>query len=139
MRLESALNENKLWGLCFPHLYEQSIREGSYIIHCEETLLKAITENGGGKTMLERAFSRLDMSMACLWPQVSYLFSTDLFQHRLAAATDLLRAAQFGDSEQELLVALGAEIAAALDALEYLLAGEQAESSLRAAEDPANV
>ena len=65
------------------------------------------------------------------------MFNTDLFTHRLTAATELLRAAQFGEGEQP--EALGAEIAAALDALEYLLAAERPEGSLQAAEDPGNV
>lgn len=140
MRLESSVSsENKLWELCFPHLYEQSVREGSYILLNEEILLKRMTENGGGRTVLERAFSRLDMALACLWPQVSYLFSTDLFTHRLAAATELLHAARFGEGDPAKLEALGTEIAAALDALEYLLAEERPENSVQAAEAPEHV
>jgi hypothetical protein len=136
---ERSPSENKLWELCAPQLYEQSAREGSYIMPSEEKLLQRIRENGGGSTILERAYSRLDMALACLWPQVKYLFNADFFPHRLAAATELLRAAQFGEGEKAQLEALGMELAAALDALEYLLSAGQPESFIQAAEDPEHV
>lgn len=136
---EVSASENKLWELCFPHLYEQSLREGSYIMLSEETLLQRIKEDGGGCTILVRAYSRVDMALACLWPQVKYLFNADFFPHRLAAATELMRAAQFGEGEKARLEALGMELAAALDALEYLLSAEQTESFVQAAEDSEHV
>lgn len=116
------LDENKLWQICFPNLYARVGQESSYIITGQEELIKQLQANGGGATALERAFSRLDLAIACLWPYVEALFCADFFPHRLAAATDLLRAVDFGEVDDPRTGALARELAAALDDLENLLA-----------------
>lgn len=67
---------------------------------------------------------------------VQDLFIVDFFPHRLAAATDLLRAADFGEGDDVRVNKLARELAAALDAVELVMAEEQEkEQSLRAAEE----
>lgn len=115
-------DKNKLWQICFPHLYDRVGRESPYIIPAEAELIKQLNANGGGATDLERAFCRLDLTIACLWPYVEILFGGDVFPHRLAAATDLLRAVDLGEGEDTRRSALARELAASLDDLETLLA-----------------
>ena len=58
------------------------------------------------------------------------------FPHRLAAATDLLRAADFGEGDDLRINKLARELAAALDAVERVMAEErEREHYLEAAED----
>ena len=123
--LDPRIDENMLWQAAFPRFYERATHDGVFIM-----------PHGDGATAEERAISRLDMTMVCLWPYVQDLFIVDFFPHRLAAATDLLRAADFGEGDDVRVNKLARELAAALDAVELVMAEEQEkEQSLRAAEE----
>ena len=130
------IDENRLWQMAFPCFYQRASQEGVYIMPQLDELLLTLRENGGGATAEERALSRLDMALVCLWPYLEDLFVVDFFPHRLAAATDLLRAADFGEGDDQRLNQLARELAAALDAVERVLAAQgEEEQSLQAAED----
>ena len=120
--MDLNLDENQLWQICFPNLYRQSGKEGSYIIPDLDEQIKKLKDNGGGYTALERAFSRLELAVSSIWPYVESLFCLDFFPHRLVAATDLLRAVDFGEVEDMRMAALARELAMALDDVENLLA-----------------
>lgn len=132
--LHPNIDENKLWQICFPYIHSYVAQEGSYIMVSPEQVLSTM-EGDDVSTPVKRALFRLNMAMACLWPYVENLFSIDFFPHRLAAATDLLRAAEFGEGGDKLLVALPGELAEALDELEKQLGSDESERIYRAAED----
>lgn len=134
--IDPRIDENKLWEKAFPYFYRQSVREGIYIIPRENEFIAHLEQYGDGDTPAERAISRLDMAILCLWPHLQELFVVDFFPHRLAAATDLLRAAEFGESGDQRVNLIAGQLAQALDDVERLLAGEaERESYLKAAED----
>ena len=134
--LDPRIDENRLWQAAFPCFYERATRDGVYIIPQEDDFLAFLQEHGSGATAEDRAISRLDMAMVCLWPYLQELFLVDFFPHRLAAATDLLRAADFGEGDDLRINKLARELAAALDAVERVMAEEgEREHYLEAAED----
>ena len=77
----------------------------------------------------------MDLARACLWPHVKELFDVDFFPHRLAAATDLLRAVDFGENADEKVVALAAELTSALDISEQVASGNMKETYYKSAEE----
>ena len=127
------IDENKLWEYCFPYAYKQSCSQGVYVVSNTENLLEQVVHAEDNDE--EQAVLRLDMAIACIWPHVEELFCVDFFPHRLAAATDLLRAVDFGEGKDKQLNALGEELASALDNLEVVLAKDESESYLKAAEE----
>ena len=134
--LDPRIDENMLWQAAFPRFYEHATHDGVFIMPQLDDFFAFLQQHGGGATAEERAISRLDMTMVCLWPYVQDLFIVDFFPHRLAAATDLLRAADFGEGDDVRVNKLARELAAALDAVELVMAEEQEkEQSLRAAEE----
>lgn len=122
-----GLTKDAMWQGSFPHLYALCRKQSSYTIPNRERLTRSL--QSGLMLVGERsnAVLRLDMAIACLWPQISYLFVSDTFPHRLAAATDILRAVSFGEGQAEQVRELANELVAALDALERLLAAQHAE------------
>jgi hypothetical protein len=131
--LKANIDENVLWQYCFPCFYGQCCRQGAYIIKSTEELINRLGEVEDNAEA--QALARLDMAMACLWPYVKDLFCVDFFPHQLAAATDLLRAIQFGEQENAAISALGAELSEALDNVENILSHRVGESHLKAAEE----
>lgn len=121
-QLDVNQDKNKHWQSCYPNLYNRVSRESPYIIPAEAELIRQLNANGGGATDLERAFCRLDLTIACLWPHVEILFGGDVFPHRLAAATDFLEAVDLSEGEDTRRSALAQELVASLDHLETLLA-----------------
>ena len=134
--LDPRIDENKLWQMTFPCFYQHAAKEGVYVMPQLNDLLLQLQLDGGGCSAEERAFNRLDLAMACLWPLVKDLFCVDFFPHRLAAATDMLRAADFGEGNNSQVNALAHELAEALNAVETLLSADSDdEQALMAAED----
>lgn len=127
------MDENKLWEYCLPNTYKQCSSQGVYIVSTQDVLLERVMQAEVSDE--EQASLRLDMAIACLWPHVEGLFCVDFFPHRLAAATDLLRAIDFGEGKNKQLNDLAAELAAALDNLEVVLSKDEGENHLQAAED----
>ena len=135
--LQPNIDENKLWRMCFPYCFAEAQREGVYVVISPEAAERKLKDSGGGRSPLERAVSRLDMAIAYLWPHVSDLFLVDFFPHRLAAATDILRAVDFGEGQEPTVGLLAKELAESLDALEQTLAAYHAWEGVQAAEpDP---
>ena len=121
--LDPRIDENMLWQAAFPRFYEHATHDGVFIMPQLDDFLAFLQQHGDGATAEERAISRLDMTMVCLWPYVQDLFIVDFFPHRLAAATDLLRAADFGEGDDVRVNKLARELAAALDAVELVAGG----------------
>ena len=131
----SSIDENKLWKICFPNLYRMVQDEGTYIIRSEEELDTCLRLVGPGRSRVDRAISRLDVAITYMWPYVSDLFIVDFFPHRLAAATEIWRAADFGRGKELRVAALAKELSLALDSLERILAEENGtEEGLHVAE-----
>jgi len=130
-KLEEFLdkNENKLWQTAFPNCWMLGQQEGVYEAPDLRELLSAL-QNGMTLTGEEnRALIRLDLAIACLWQHVHEEFPINLFPHRLAAATDLLRAVNFGEGQSEEITKIAAELMQALDQLEQVLAPMFAEKA----------
>ncbi len=135
-QFNSNIDENQLWQQAFPYFFPYACAEGVYIIPVTSQLMQQIMYSGGGSTKTERAISRLDLAISSLWQKIDYLFSVDFFPHRLAAATDLLRAADFGEGPDTQINALAIEVAQAVDNVERVLemSSFHSEAVLRAAE-----
>ena len=99
-QLPDNVDENKLWKVCFPHFLPRSQARGVYVIASEEVTRGRYRDLPLDRLPLERAVLRLELACCALWPAVSDLFLCDFFPHLLAAATDILRAVDFGDEAQ---------------------------------------
>jgi|GEM_PF-5493857 len=137
--MERNITEDAIWQASFPQLYALGQRQGAYAIPDKEMMVRAL--QSGFMLIGERnnAILRLDMAIACLWPRVRHLFKADLFPHRLAAATDMLRVLNFGEDRTGEVQKLVSVLSQALDDLERLLqrlneAGRAEEAALPAAE-----
>lgn len=137
--LKPNIDEDKLWAQSFPNYYPSAITEGVFIMPETPILMQQLIFGAAGVTQEERAIMRLDLAMSSLWPEVKELFFVDFFPHRLAAATDLLRAADFGEGPDSKRNALAKELVAALDHVEqvYAQTASNQEKVLKAAEDTA--
>lgn len=133
--LNPSVDENRLWQICFPYTFAACNNEGVYIVCSPEEMLKRIELMNNIRTAVDKATARLDMAICYLWPYVADLFVVDFFPHRLAAATDLLRAVDFGEGKDLTVAALARELAGALDNLEKTYAAESNEAGLAAAEE----
>ena len=91
------IDEVSLWHTCFPNFTPVSEALGVYTMRSEKDMLKRIGYIRGMDEKL-KALLTLEMSCAVLWPYVEDLFCCDFFPHILAAATDILRATDFGES-----------------------------------------
>lgn len=133
MREIGDLDEKKLWTMCFPYCAQYFALEGVYNLPSQDELLRVAQL--GGRALDERdvAVLRVELACAALWPLAKDEFSSDLFPHLLACATDILRAMDFGDQAEPDIAALVDELAAALDELEDFLHREQVESLPQAA------
>ena len=123
--LPPAADENLLWRISFPYMYDHCSSSGIYIITAPEEMMQNIV-SAAVTDPVQIAMNRLDMAMGYLWPYVSHLFLVDFFPHRLAAATDILRAVDFGQSDEikEVhVMALIGELVDALNNAEAVLAG----------------
>jgi len=138
--MDRNLTEDAIWQASFPHLYALGQRQGSYTIPDKELMIKALQSGFMLIGEKNNAILRLDMVIACLWPQVCHLFAGDVFPHRLAAATDILRMLNFGEGKPEEVQKLVSELSHALDGLEQLLqrqdAADRAEEAVRMAAEP---
>jgi len=119
--LKPGMDEDQVWKLCFPNIYRKCRYEGVYVIKSEEELALAAKEHSASRTDVDRCLSRLDAAITYLWPAVSDLFAVDFFPHRLAAATDLLRAVDFGEEQSPRVQLLAKELSDAVTALEKTL------------------
>lgn len=124
--------EDAIWLASFPQTYRLGQKQGSYTIPDKDMMVRAL--QSGLMLVGERnnAILRLDMAIACLWPQVRHLFLSNTFPHRLAAATSVLRHMNFGEGQPEETRNLAVELSQALDALEQIL--QKLDTAARAAE-----
>lgn len=91
------IDENKLWRLCFPHFLPRAEAAGVFVMASAEVARKRYQDQPLSDLPLEKAELRLELACAALWDSVKDLFLCDFFPHLLAAATDILRAVDFGD------------------------------------------
>ena len=141
--INANIDENKLWKLCFPHFFIRSVSRGFYVISTEEAARRRYQDGPLSDLPLEKAELRLELACIALWPQVEQLFLCDFFPHLLAAATDILRAVDFGEDApadqaervQELVDALN-ECELICARLDRLAAGQPSSGSSGAAEPP---
>lgn len=115
------LDENRLWQLCFPNMLNWCKNQGVYVMPTEQVLFNALKMGSRPANKEDEAAIRLELAMVSLWPLVQDVFVCDFFPHMLAAATDLLRAADFGENVSDQQADLASELAAALDSLENML------------------
>ena len=135
--MERNMTEDAICQASIPHIYALGQQQGSYTVPDKEMMVRAL--QSGFMLIGERNNSilRLDMAIACLWPQVRHLFASDTFAHRLAAATHILRVLNFGDGQPEEVRGLAAELSQALDNLEQVL--QRLNGANRAMETPQKV
>lgn len=128
-------DEIALWEACFPCTLNYCRIRGVYSPRSERALLSEMLRGTGLGFAPNEAVMRLEMACTQLWVRLDELFACDVFPHLLACATDLLRAADFGEDDDGLLAELAKELALALVALEYALAMPEAVNQ-QAAESP---
>lgn len=130
------LDEQALWTTCFPHFAPVSMKKGVYIMPKEADLLQELQQ---GKRNLydkrEAAVARLELACAALWPSVADLFVCDFFPHLLAAATDILRATDFGEGATPGVAAQVQELVYALNGCEKVFAAGE-DRPISVAADP---
>ena len=119
--MERNIKDDAIWQASFPHLYALGQKQGCYTIPDKEMMVRALQSGFMLIGEKNNAILRLDMAIACLWPQVRHLFGGDVFPHRLAAATDILRVLNFGEEQPEAVQKLVSELSHSLDDLEHLL------------------
>lgn len=95
--INNNIDENKLWRLCFPHFLPRAEAAGVFVVASSEVARKRYQDQPLSDLPLEKAQLRLELACAALWDGVKDLFLCDFFPHLLAAATDILRAVDFGD------------------------------------------
>lgn len=120
--LKNNIDENKLWRLCFPHFLPRSQAAGVYVVSSEEVARRRYQDQPLSDLPVEKAQLRLELACAALWPAVADLFLCDFFPHLLAAATDILRAVDFGDQAQGDQAARVQELVDALNECELVCA-----------------
>ena len=121
-KINSNIDENKLWRLCFPHFLPRSEAQGVYVIAPEEVTRQRYQEAPFSELPLEKAQLRLELACGALWGAVEQLFVCDFFPHLLAAATDILRAVDFGDEADADLAPRIRELVDALNECELICA-----------------
>ena len=119
-QIGNNIDENKLWRLCFPHFLPRSQARGVYVISSEEVARQRYQGDPLANLPLEKASLRLELACAALWPYVQDLFLCDFFPHLLAAATDILRAVDFGEGAEEDKAPLIKELTDALNECELI-------------------
>lgn len=95
--ISKNIDENKLWRLCFPHFLPRAEAAGVFVMASSEVARRRYQDQPLSDLPLEKARLRLELACADLWDSVKELFLCDFFPHLLAAATDILRAVDFGD------------------------------------------
>ena len=130
MKEIGKLDEQSLWSACFPGLFRYYQKNGLYTMRTAEEVTQELPDLLGDPTA--EALARLELACITLWPQVEHLFVCDLFPHLLAAATDVLRAVDFGEHAPAAQAALIAELVDALNAAEAAV-----QAALQKAAEPA--
>lgn len=137
-QINENIDENKLWRLCFPHFLPRSEAQGVFVMAPEEVARERYRGLPLSALPLEKATLRLELACAALWPTVSDLFVCDFFPHLLAAATDLLRAVDFGEEAEPEQAARIQELTDALNECELICARLDRSAGARPA-DPRKV
>ena len=115
MREIGNLDEQQLWNICFPHFAPYAQKRGAYMIRNQKSVLRELQAGLGLENACNEAVVRLELACGSLWPEVSELFLCDFFPHVLAAATDILRAVDFGENAPPEQAALIQELVDALN------------------------
>ncbi|MBR5428909.1 MAG: hypothetical protein IK116_00110 [Firmicutes bacterium] len=121
-QISNNIDENKLWRLAFPHFLPRSEAKGFFVLASEEVTRQRYQGQPLSDLPLERAQLRLELACAALWPDVKELFLCDFFPHLLAAATDILRAVDFGEGSPAEQAPKVQELVDALNECELLCA-----------------
>lgn len=120
--MTANLTEDAIWQASFPYFFAFARQQGAYDIPDRDMMLRALQSGFALTGARSNAVLRLDMAIASLWPHIVNKFASPHFQHRLAAATDILRAVDFGDDQPAVIAELARELTDALEALEQVLA-----------------
>ncbi|MBQ3287425.1 MAG: hypothetical protein IJH45_05675 [Firmicutes bacterium] len=120
--ISNNIDENKLWRLCFPHFLPRAEAAGVFVMASAEVARKRYQDQPLSDLPLEKAELRLELACAALWDSVKDLFLCDFFPHLLAAATDILRAVDFGDEAEGDRAAQIKELVDALNECELICA-----------------
>lgn len=132
-----SLDVTQVWRICFPAAYAYAARLGVFVMLGTTPLLRLLRQGDMRyEQMADSAVLRLELAISALWPYVEHLFAVDFFPHLLAAATEILRAADFCLEDSPLIALLAEEVAAAVRNLETVLSVEIA--PLAVAAEPEN-
>lgn len=133
MKLINKPDATQVWQICFPATLAAAVARGAYVVPQPSQLLQVL-ERGDFPYENEHAAAWLRLELACayLWPYVEDLFAIDLFPHLLAAATDILRATEYCESDAPVLRLLTVELAESMSMLEKALSADAGQPALAA-------
>jgi hypothetical protein len=116
------LGEQQVWQMYFPAALADTAARGIFVVPDPLLLLQTL-QQGDMPYEIEAVSARFRLELSCvyLWPYVKDLFDVDYFPHLLAAATGILRASEFCDTDNPIQQRLAGELVAAMNNLEAAL------------------